>query len=75
MSGELPSYRTLTVTRAIEGFAILAFNQPEWLNTLSRELRRELAAAVAALEADASVRVMILTGTGRAFSAWMDLGE
>ena len=75
MSDDMSLYRTLTVTRAAEGLAVLALNRPERLNTLSRELRRELAAAVASLEADGSVRVLILTGNGRASGQGRDLEE
>jgi enoyl-CoA hydratase len=69
------SYRTIRVTRADEGYATLAFNRPEKLNALSNELRGEVVAALAELEADPGVRVLILTGTGRAFTAGMDLDE
>ncbi|MCC6246588.1 MAG: enoyl-CoA hydratase [Rubrivivax sp.] len=68
-------YETLLVERHEDGFATIVFNRPDKLNTLSIALRRELAAAVAALEADAAVRVLILTGSGRAFSAGLDLDE
>ncbi|HMO47385.1 MAG TPA: enoyl-CoA hydratase [Rubrivivax sp.] len=70
-----PTYDTLLVERSDEGFATVAFNRPAKLNTLSMALRRELAQAVAALEADPAVRVLILTGTGRAFSVGLDLDE
>lgn len=69
------SYRTIKVTRSGEGFATILLNRPDKRNTLSSELRRELAAAIAALEADPDVRVLILTGAGRAFTAGMDLEE
>jgi enoyl-CoA hydratase len=70
-----PVYEALLVERSDEGFATLAFNRPDKLNTLSIALRRELQQAVAALEADPAVRVLILTGTGRAFTAGLDLDE
>ena len=68
-------YRTIAVARSDNGFATLTLNRPGKLNALSNELRRELVAAVAALEADPAVRVLILTGAGRAFTAGMDLEE
>ncbi len=68
-------YRTLQITRHDDGFATLVFNRPDKLNTLSNELRGEMAAAVAVLEADPGVRVLIVTGAGRAFTAGMDLEE
>jgi enoyl-CoA hydratase len=70
-----PSYRTITLTRSDEGFATLVLDRPDKLNALSDELRREVVSAIASLEADPAVRVLILTGAGRAFTAGMDLEE
>lgn len=65
----------LTVERA-DGYAVLTLNRPEAMNALSRELRSALAQTVRDLEADAGVRVLILTGAGtRAFTAGLDLKE
>ncbi len=71
----MPTFETLLVERHPDGFASVTFNRPEKLNTLSIKLRRELAQAVAELEADASIHVLILTGAGRAFTAGLDLDE
>ena len=71
----MQAFDTLLVTRSDEGFATIAFNRPDKLNTLSMRLRQELAAAVDALEADPAVHVLILTGQGRAFTAGLDLDE
>lgn len=68
-------YETLLVERAPEGYATVTLNRPEKLNTLSIALRQELAAAVAALEADPAIHVLIVTGAGRAFTAGLDLDE
>ena len=69
------SYRTIKVIRSDEGFATLVLDRPDQRNALSNELRREFVAALAGLEADPDVRVLILTGAGRAFTAGMDLDE
>lgn len=71
----MSTFRTILVTRAPVGYATLTFNRPVHLNTLSNELRKEVVAAVAQLEADPYVRVLIVTGVGRAFTAGMDLEE
>jgi enoyl-CoA hydratase len=56
--------------------AILTLNRPQAMNALSRALRRDLAEALSALDADEATRVIILTGAGeRAFSAGLDLKE
>ena len=55
--------------------AIVSFNRPKTLNAIESGIRREMAAAVDEVNADDSVRVVILTGEGRAFCAGADLTE
>ncbi|MEN3975761.1 enoyl-CoA hydratase [Emcibacter sp. SYSU 3D8] len=55
--------------------ATVTLNRPSAMNALSRELRGAIAAAVDELEADPAIRVMILTGAGKAFCAGLDLKE
>lgn len=55
--------------------ATIALNRPHALNALSLELKHELGDAVAAMEADESIRCLVLTGKGKAFSAGQDLHE
>jgi len=69
------SYKTVLIERNPAGYAVLTLNRPEKLNALSIELRDELAAALAELRREAAVRVLILTGAGRAFCAGLDLNE
>ena len=58
------------------GIAVVTMNRPQAMNALSAGLRRDLAATMRSLEADADVRVVILTGAGdRAFTAGLDLKE
>lgn len=57
------------------GFTLLTLNRPAALNALSTALMAELAAAVGRLAADPAVRVLIVTGAGRAFCAGLDLKE
>lgn len=68
-------WNTIAVDRSPEGFATIALNRPDKLNTLSIELRQELRAAVEELEADPDIHVLILTGRGRVFSAGMEITE
>jgi enoyl-CoA hydratase len=58
-----------------DGIATLTLNRPEALNALDRELRHAFAHALADLEHDPDVGVIILTGAGRAFCAGLDLKE
>ncbi len=59
-------------TRA-EGIATLVLNRPERLNALNPELAVALNEALGRVADDASVRVVVLTGAGRAFCAGGDL--
>ncbi len=53
--------------------ATLFLDRPDKLNALHRALWRSIPAAVAALDADPDVRVIVLAGKGRAFCAGIDL--
>lgn len=64
----------LLVERA-DGVATVTLNRPEALNALNGELRDALAKTFSELAGDAQVRVAILTGAGRAFTAGIDLKE
>jgi len=55
------------------GVARLTLNRPEAKNAMSQQLMLELAAAARQLVADASVRAIVLTGSGEVFSAGGDL--
>ena len=55
--------------------AIVTLNRPDALNALSRALRAELVKTFAELATDESVRVAVLTGAGRAFTAGVALKE
>ena len=57
------------------GYAVLTLNRPQAMNALSKALMAALAAEVDALAANPAVRVLVLTGAGRAFCAGLDLKE
>jgi enoyl-CoA hydratase len=56
-----------------DAVATLTFNDPERHNAMTSAMGEAFAARVAELGADASVRAVVLTGAGRAFSAGGDL--
>ena len=59
-----------------DGIGRLVLNQPDRRNALSFEMWRDLPAAVAELENDPAVRVIVVTGAGdKAFSAGADISE
>ena len=55
--------------------ATITLNRPNQMNAISPDLERELHEALDEAVADESVRTIILTGAGRAFSAGYDLGR
>jgi enoyl-CoA hydratase/carnithine racemase len=58
-----------------EGVVGLALNRPNAYNALSRELLGALQRELEQIQADPSVRVVVITGKGRAFCAGHDLKE
>jgi enoyl-CoA hydratase/carnithine racemase len=53
----------------------LTFHRPQVMNAFDRAQRERLTAVLDALEADADVRAIVLTGSGRAFCAGQDQHE
>ena len=63
-----------TIRVAIEGdVAVMTISRPEKVNAFDLDMLRALDAACDKVECDASVRVAILTGEGKAFSAGGDI--
>ncbi|MCA1667325.1 MAG: enoyl-CoA hydratase/isomerase family protein [Thermomicrobia bacterium] len=58
-----------------DGIAVVRLNRPKVLNALSTPLMTELVEALEALDADDTVRCIVLTGNERAFAAGADIGE
>ncbi len=58
-----------------EHIATITLNRPDRMNTISREMLDELCMVLTRANEDADVRVIVLTGTGRAFCAGLDLNE
>jgi 2-(1,2-epoxy-1,2-dihydrophenyl)acetyl-CoA isomerase len=67
-------YKTIELTRE-EGVGLITLNRPEVLNALSETMKVELIHALQETEGDEDIRVMILTGRGRAFCAGADLNR
>ena len=70
----MSKYETVLVERH-GAVAVVTLNRPDKLNSFNGPLRRELLLAVREVNDDDSVRVVILTGAGRAFSAGADLAD
>jgi enoyl-CoA hydratase len=57
------------------GVAVIYLNRPRQLNSLNRKMVSEIVAAMEDYDRDENVRVIVLTGVGRAFSAGADIDE
>ena len=58
-----------------DSIAWVRLDRPKRLNAISPQMVTELESVVDAVRADRSVRVVVFTGTGRAFSAGADIAE
>lgn len=58
-----------------DGVATILLNRPKALNALNSEINRDIMAAIGEVKADPSVRVLILTGSEKAFAAGADVKE
>jgi enoyl-CoA hydratase len=65
-------YHSILVEKRDE-IAIITFNRPEKLNAVNEELRSEFLHALDELEVDDEVKVVIVTGAGRAFCVGIDI--
>jgi len=55
--------------------ATVLFNRPGKLNALNAQLMREIIAITQAFEEDVDTRVVVFSGTGKCFSAGLDLND
>ncbi|TSE32495.1 enoyl-CoA hydratase-related protein [Tepidimonas charontis] len=55
--------------------AVVTLNRPQALNSFTRRMHAALQDILARIEADRSVRALVLTGAGRGFCAGLDLSE
>jgi len=67
-------YETLKVEIA-DGVAVVSLNRPEKMNPLSAQMLDELGDVFPKLRLDGDVNVVVLTGSGKAFSAGGDIGD
>lgn len=62
-------------TSLIESTAVIELNRPRQLNSLNRKMISEIVVAMEDFDRNDDVRVIVLTGKGRAFSAGADIDE
>jgi enoyl-CoA hydratase len=64
----------VTLDRLDDGVALLRLNRPERLNALTDGMVADIGRLLDALAHDTSVKVLVVTGSGRGFCAGFDLG-
>jgi len=69
------NYKTLVVSDVDEGVQLVRLNRPEALNALTTGLLAELSEVMDAAEASDDIRVVVLTGSAKAFAAGADINE
>ncbi|MFQ5699868.1 MAG: enoyl-CoA hydratase/isomerase family protein [Myxococcota bacterium] len=66
------SYQAMRIEKRPNGVAVVTLHRPERLNAVNAQLHHELARFTRDAEADPDVKVVVLTGAGRAFCAGGD---
>lgn len=66
---------TTLETADADGVRLITWNRPDALNALNDELWDATRDALVGAQADPGLRCVVITGTGRAFTAGQDLGE
>ena len=69
----MTDFQTIELNKDPRGFATLWLNRPEKNNAFNAEMIRELVLAIDAVQADKSLRFLLLRGRGKHFSAGADL--
>jgi len=59
----------------MSGIARITLNRPDRLNSFTSEMHAEVRDALSAVKADATLRVLLLTGSGRGFCVGQDLSD
>ena len=70
---ETGNFRGFEVAVHDPGIALIAMNQPERLNGTTQGMKRDLVETLLQAQMDDRVRVVVITGSGRAFSAGDDM--
>jgi enoyl-CoA hydratase len=69
---ETPTPPPSVLTHGVGSVRVITLNRPEKLNAANLDMQQRLVVAIEKVAADPEIRVLILTGAGRAFSAGGD---
>jgi enoyl-CoA hydratase/carnithine racemase len=70
----MKSYHTISVEKK-EGIGYLTLNRPDVRNAFNQEMIDEIRDALRLIDKDEEIRVLIITGAGKAFQAGADIAE
>ena len=70
----MESYKTVRLDKR-DGIGYLTLNRPEVRNAFNQEMIDELGDALRHIDKDEEIRVLIITGAGKAFQAGADIAE
>jgi 2-(1,2-epoxy-1,2-dihydrophenyl)acetyl-CoA isomerase len=70
---ETGTFRGFEVRTEDPGIAVITFNQPDRMNGMTQPMKRDLVETLTQAQMDDGVRVIVITGSGRAFSAGDDI--
>jgi 2-(1,2-epoxy-1,2-dihydrophenyl)acetyl-CoA isomerase len=70
---ETGTFRGFELALRDPGIALVTFNQPDRLNGMTQGLKRDLVEVLTEAQMDDGVRVVVITGSGKAFSAGDDI--
>jgi 2-(1,2-epoxy-1,2-dihydrophenyl)acetyl-CoA isomerase len=73
MGVQTGTFRGFEVALHDPGIALVTFNQPDRLNGMTQGLKRDLVEFLTETQMDEAVRVVVITGSGKAFSAGDDI--
>ncbi|MCH8200547.1 MAG: enoyl-CoA hydratase/isomerase family protein [Chloroflexi bacterium] len=69
------TFRGFEVAVQDPGIVTVTFNQPDRLNGMTQGLKRDLIEILAEAQMDDAIRVIVITGAGKAFCSGQDLGD
>jgi len=70
----MESYKTIRLDKGA-GIGYLTLNRPEVRNAFNQQMIDELRDALRRIDRDEEIRVLIITGAGKAFQAGADIAE
>lgn len=69
------SFNTIIVSSPVANVGLIQLNRPRQYNALNTELLSELAQSISTYEEDSLIKVIIITGSEKAFAAGADIAE